>query len=136
MGGVMAGMEWTTLGVGCGVGLVIGVLAGWLAVGLWARETRTRLETELAGERRMGAERVAMLEAGDARLRDAFEALSRQALDLNSRSFLDLARAQLGEFQQGARGDLDARQTAIGELLRSEERRVGKECRSRWSAQQ
>jgi len=118
MGGVMAGMEWTTLGVGCGVGLVIGVLAGWLAVGLRARETRARLETELAGERRMGAERVAMLEAGDARLRDAFEALSRQALDLNSRSFLDLARAQFGEFQQGARGDLDARQTAIGELLR------------------
>src|SRR5262249_18793146 len=55
MGGVMAGMEWTTLGVGCGVGLVIGVLAGWLAVGLRARETRARLETELAGGRRVGA---------------------------------------------------------------------------------
>jgi DNA recombination protein RmuC len=118
MGGVMAGMEWTTLGIGCGVGFVIGVLAAWLAVGLRARETQVRLETELAGERRMGAERVATLEAGEVRLREAFEALSRQALDLNNQSFLDLARAQLGEFQQGARGDLDARQTAIGELLR------------------
>jgi DNA recombination protein RmuC len=118
MGGVMAGMEWTTLGVGCGVGLVIGILAAWLAVGLRARETQARLEAELAGERRIGAERVAMLEAGESRLREAFEALSRQALDLNNQSFLELARTKLGEFQQGARGDLDARQLAIGELLR------------------
>ncbi len=114
----MAGMEWTTLGVGCGVGLVIGILAAWLAVGLRARETQARLEAELAGERRIGAERVAMLEAGESRLREAFDALSRQALDLNNQSFLELARTKLGEFQQGARGDLDARQTAIGELLR------------------
>ena len=56
----MAGMEWTTLGVGCGVGLVIGILAAWLAVGLRARETQARLEAELAGERRICAERVAM----------------------------------------------------------------------------
>jgi DNA recombination protein RmuC len=118
MGGVMAGMEWATLGVGCGVGLVIGLLAGWLAVGLRARATQARLEAELAGERRIGAERIATLEAGESRLREAFEALSRQALDLNSRSFLELARTKLGEFQQGARGDLEARQTAIGELLR------------------
>lgn len=114
----MAGMEWTTLGVGCGVGLVIGILAAWLAVGLRARETQARLAAELAGERRIGAERVAMLETGESRLREAFDALSRQALDLNNQSFLELARTKLGEFQQGARGDLDARQTAIGELLR------------------
>lgn len=114
----MAGTEWVALGVGCGAGLVIGVLAAWLVVGLRARETRARLEAELAGERRIGAERVTMLEAGESRLREAFAGLSRQALDLNSRSFLDLARSHLGEFQQGARSDLEARQTAIGELLR------------------
>src|SRR4029453_17959064 len=51
-------------------------------------------------------------------LRDACEGLSRQALDLNSRSFLDLAREHLGQVQQGARSDLEARQTAIDELLR------------------
>lgn len=125
MGGVTAGLEWVTLGVGCGVGLVVGVLGAWLVVGLRARdraaearETQARLETELEGERRIASERSAILEAGERRLRDVFEGLSRQALDLNSRSFLDLAREHLGQFQQGARSDLEARQTAIDELLR------------------
>jgi len=125
MDGVTAGLEWVTLGIGCGVGLVVGVLGAWLVVGLRARdraaearETQARLEAELDGERRMARERSAMLQAGEQRLRDAFEALARQALDLNSRSFLDLAREHLGQFQQGARSDLEARQTAIDELLR------------------
>jgi DNA recombination protein RmuC len=118
-------MDGATLGMGFGVGLVVGALAGWLVVGLRAREhaaeareVRARLEAELEGERRLAAERVAMLESGEARLRDAFEALSRRALDVNNRSFLELARVHLGQFQQGARSDLEARQTAIDQLLR------------------
>jgi DNA recombination protein RmuC len=125
MGGVPAGLEWIELGIGAGVGLIVGVLAAWLVVGMRARERaaaaregHARLTAELEGERRLGAERATLLEAGEARLREAFEALSRQALDLNSRSFLDLAREHLGQFQQGARSDLEARQTAIDELLR------------------
>jgi DNA recombination protein RmuC len=125
MGGVLPGVDWVTLGLGAGLGLVVGALAAWLLVGLRARdrlaearEAHARLETALDGERRLAAERVAAHAAGEARLREVFEALSRQALDWNSRSFLDLARAQLGEFQQGARSDLDARQAAIDELLR------------------
>lgn len=125
MGGVLLGVDWVMLGFGAGVGLVLGVLTAWLVVGLRARdrlaqsrEAYARLETALDGERRLAAERLAVHEAGEARLREAFEALSRRALDWNNRSFLDLARAQLGEFQQGARCDLDARQTAIDELLR------------------
>src|SRR5262245_39548553 len=109
----MANMEWATLALGGGLGLVVGALAAWLVVGFGAREraaaareAKARLQAELEGERRLGTERVAMLAAGEARLREAFEALSRQALDRNSRSFLDLARTQLGEFQEGARSDL------------------------------
>src|SRR5262249_61686485 len=34
------GGEWATLGIGCGGGFVIGVLAAWLAGGLRAGETR------------------------------------------------------------------------------------------------
>src|SRR5215468_2678096 len=118
-------MDGVTLGVGFGVGLVVGVLAGWVVVGLRARErageareARARLEAELEGERRLATERVTMVEAGEARLREAFEALARRALDVNNRSFLELARVQLGQFQQGARSDLEARQTAIDQLLR------------------
>jgi DNA recombination protein RmuC len=125
MGGVLPGVDWATLEIGAGIGLVLGVLATWLVVGLRARErlaqsreAYARLETTLDGERRLAAERQSNHEAGEARLRETFEALSRQALDWNNRSFLDLARAQLGEFQQGAKGDLEARQTAIDELLR------------------
>src|SRR5262249_18620304 len=79
-------MGGVTLGLGFGVGLVVGVLVGWLVAGLRARErageareARARLETELEGERRLAAERVSMLEDGEERLREAFEALSRRA---------------------------------------------------------
>jgi DNA recombination protein RmuC len=125
MDGVLPGIDRVALGIGAGVGAVVGVLTTWLIVALRARarlgearEALVRLDTELDGERRLAAERQAVHEAAEARLREAFDALSRQALDANSRSFLDLARAQLGEFHQGARGDLEARQTAIEELLR------------------
>src|SRR5262245_62355912 len=37
MGGVMDGTEWVALGVGCGAGFGIGVLAAWLMVGIRAR---------------------------------------------------------------------------------------------------
>ncbi len=121
----MPGVDWMTLGLGAGVGLVLGVLGAWLVVGLRAREqlgrsreAYVRLETALDGERRLAAERQRIHETTEARLREAFEGLSRQALDGNSRTFLDLARTQLAEFQQGARNDLDTRRTAIDELLR------------------
>src|SRR5262249_56175191 len=118
-------MDGATVGVGFGVGLAMGVLATWLVFGLpprdragEAREVRARLEAELEGERRLASERVTMLEAGEERLREAFEALSRRALDTNNRSFLELARVQLGQFQQGARSDLEAPPTALHHLLR------------------
>ena len=47
----------------------------------------------------------------------AFKALSGDALARNNRAFLDLARATLAETQQAARGDLQLRQRAIGELV-------------------
>ena len=53
----------------------------------------------------------------DARLKDAFLALSSQALQANNQAFVSLAKASMGEFQQSARTDLDARQQAIDELV-------------------
>jgi DNA recombination protein RmuC len=58
-------------------------------------------------------------ERGEAQraLENSFKALSADALKSNNQSFLDLARASLAEFQQGAKGDLEKRQIAIDALV-------------------
>ncbi len=52
------------------------------------------------------------------RLRDAFAAISAEALRRNNESFLQLAETKLGEFQHVAAGDLEARRRAVDELVR------------------
>jgi DNA recombination protein RmuC len=149
----------TALAVGAGVGIVLGLLLGWLvARARGARplaeaaartsqletrlEERSRRVTELdsdleearreAGslreaqasltaranaERAAAADKLAMLESAERQLRDAFEALSAEALRRNSQSFLELAKASMGEFQKGATGELETRQKAIADLV-------------------
>ncbi|MBF6600866.1 MAG: DNA recombination protein RmuC [Dehalococcoidia bacterium] len=82
------------------------------------RLERARIAAELEAERRAGAEKLALLQQAEAKLREAFASLSSDALRANSASFLELARASLAEFQHAATGDLDRRQTAIGELVK------------------
>lgn len=53
-----------------------------------------------------------------AQARDAFAALSAEALRRNNESFLQLAEARLGNLQRTAAGDLEARRKAVDELLR------------------
>jgi len=102
------------------VGAAIGLLAG---LALWfhgrARHVAeaARLVAELDAERRAAAEKLASLDRAGTTLRDAFAALSAEALRQNNRSFLELARASLAEFQQQAVTDLDGRQKAIAEAL-------------------
>lgn len=55
--------------------------------------------------------------AGQA-LRESFTAIAADALRANNDQFLAVARASMGEFQQGARSDLNARAQAIDHLLR------------------
>ena len=57
------------------------------------------------------------MESAERTLREAFEALSAEALRRNSQSFLELARASMGEFQKGATSDLESRQKAIVDLV-------------------
>ena len=52
------------------------------------------------------------------RFSDAFKALSAEALRDNNTSFLELARSTLEKTQEGAKGDLEKRQEAIGALVR------------------
>ncbi len=48
---------------------------------------------------------------------DAFKALSAEALAQNNRAFMELARTALAAEQTAARGELEKRQQAIGELV-------------------
>jgi DNA recombination protein RmuC len=75
------------------------------------------LETQLNAERNAAIEKLAVLEDAQNKLSDAFKALSAEALAVNNKSFLQLASEQLQRFQDNARGDLESRQKAIGELV-------------------
>ena len=98
--------------------LLIGFVLGSLIVWLLMRPETTRLRTTIEKEREAAAERLRLLEDAQARLSDAFKAMSSEALQNNNQSFLHLAKATLEKFQETARGDLELRQQAIGDLVR------------------
>jgi len=85
-----------------------------------------RLETAIEAERRAAGEKLRLLDEAQARLADAFRALSAQALESNNASFLHLAKATLERFQEGAKGDLEQRQRAIDELVKPLQESLGK----------
>ena len=80
-------------------------------------ERARQLQSRLDEERRQGDEKVKLLDDARQALENSFKSLSADALRSNNQSFLDLARASLSEFQQGARGDLEKRQLAIDALV-------------------
>lgn len=84
------------------------------ALGSRAAELQATIEQERQGM----AEKQALLEDARLRFSDAFKALSAEALQNNGQSFLTLARATLEKFQETARGDLEKRQQAIGEMVK------------------
>ncbi len=96
---------------GMAAGGVIATVAAWLL---------------FRHERRSAATRLGFVEDAHTRLRDTFQALSAEALRLNNQSFLDLAKASLGEFHRGASADLESRQQAIDALLRPIGESLGK----------
>lgn len=81
------------------------------------RQRTESLHGALEKERAVGAEKLAALEEARQSLSQAFQALSAEALQRNNQSFLELAKTSLQAFQEGAKGDLEKRQQAIGELI-------------------
>ncbi len=75
------------------------------------------LEAQTTEERKGAAEKLALIDDARTRLADAFHALSAEALRKNNQSFLELAKETLGSFQESAKGDLEKRQQAIGEVV-------------------
>ena len=82
-----------------------------------ARAEAAALVAQLEDERRAGAEKLALVTEAETKLRDAFAALSSDALRRNNQSFLELAKEALGTYQQQAAGDLAQRQQAIDALV-------------------
>jgi len=111
------------------LGLSIGAFSVWLTTrtklkyefdrGRAHGETeRAVLQTRLEEERKANQEKLTLLNNAEAKLADAFKALSADALRSNNQSFLDLAKQNLEAFQQTAKGDLERRQSAIDDLIK------------------
>ena len=93
--------------------LLIGVVVGWLA----SRPANNRLQTEIEKERAVHGERLRAFSDAESRLRDAFQALSADALRTNNEAFLALAETRMREARTEATADIDARKKAIEDLL-------------------
>jgi DNA recombination protein RmuC len=84
-------------------------------------ESRARLESALESERKTSTEKIELLtkarEQASEDLQNAFKALAADALKSNNSSFLQIAQETLKRFQSEARGDLEARQKAVADLV-------------------
>src|SRR6185437_944520 len=104
--------------------LLVGVMFGFLVAQVRAARQieGVRLELEAARVRlesatRQEADRIALLEQSEARLRSSFESLATDTLRSNSELFLKLAREALGRDQAVAHSSLKERETAIAQLV-------------------
>ncbi|MGE5569458.1 MAG: DNA recombination protein RmuC [Rhodospirillales bacterium] len=96
------------------------------------RVAEAELKTRIEQEQKAAAEKLALVEDARQKLADAFKALSDDALKSNNQAFLALAKETLERFQEGAKGDLESRQTAIQNLVKplgESLEKVGKELR-------
>ncbi len=84
------------------------------------------LGTRLEDERKSSEEKLALMTNATEALTNQFQALSADALDKNSQTFLQLANTSLEKFQELAKGDLDARHKAVGDLVAPLKETLGK----------
>jgi DNA recombination protein RmuC len=95
------------------LGVAVGAAIGWLA----SRPALSRLQAALEKDRAIHAERLKAYGDAETKLREAFQALSADALKTNNEAFLSLAETRLREARVEATGDIDARKKAIEDLL-------------------
>ena len=104
------------LAAGLATGAAIGFAVAW-AKGANAREEFAALDARAEEQERAAADKLAHVTNMRRELADAFKALSAQALDSTSATFLKLAKAELGQFQERAQSDLKERQSAVDALV-------------------
>jgi DNA recombination protein RmuC len=95
------------------LGVALGACVSWLAT----RPAAARLQSSLDRDRAVHVERLRAYQDAERTLRDAFQALSADALQTNNRAFLALAESRLREARTETTADIDARKKAIENLL-------------------
>lgn len=75
------------------------------------------LTVKLEHEKQGAQEKLGLLIQTEEKLRNAFKALSADALQANNQSFLDLAKISLEKIQETSKMDLEARQQAIHSMI-------------------
>lgn len=98
------------LGLSLGAGVVFGVLSRRHSQ---AKEALAALEARYESDVRSAGEKLQLLEKARDQLKESFQAISSEALSKNNADFLNLAKATLEKYQEGAKGDLEKRQEAI-----------------------
>src|ERR1700723_4241873 len=88
--------------------------------------SRARLESALESERKTSNEKIELVTQASEDLRNAFKAMASDALNTNNRAFLEIAQETLKRFQNDAKGDLDARQKAVADLVTPVRESLGK----------
>ena len=78
---------------------------------------KARAESALEAERKTSNEKIELVTRASEELRNAFKAMAADALKSNNSSFLVVAEETLKRFQSQAKGDLDARQKAVADLV-------------------
>src|ERR1700724_2167486 len=78
---------------------------------------KARLESALESERKGSNEKIELVTRASEELRNAFKAMAADALKSNNSSFLVIPEETLKRFQSQARGDLDARQKAVADMV-------------------
>jgi DNA recombination protein RmuC len=78
---------------------------------------KATLQSTLDAERKASDEKIELLTRASEELRNAFKAMASDALKSNNSSFLAIAQETLKRFQSEARGDLEARQKAVTDLV-------------------
>jgi DNA recombination protein RmuC len=78
---------------------------------------KARVESALEAERKASTEKIELVTRASEDLRNAFKAMASDALKSNNLSFLQVAQETLKRFQSEARGDLEARQKAVADMV-------------------
>src|SRR5712671_1832320 len=78
---------------------------------------KARVESALESERKASNEKIELVTRASEELRNAFKAMASDALKSNNSSFLVIAEETLKRFQSQARGDLEARQKAVADMV-------------------
>ena len=78
---------------------------------------KARLESALESERKASNEKIELVTRASEELRNAFKAMASDALKSNNSSFLVIAEETLKRFQSQAKGDLEARQKAVADMV-------------------